>query len=260
MRKKSIYMMWGYNRESYTTSTIHFVNNGSGVDEYGTYDFKVHDVKAHDRPDFDQLADVKNLTIPQYNIRLGMWLNNKNDEGFEIAYDHAKYVVTNFQTARFTGSIQGKMVDKDSILDPDYFHFEHTDGANFWMVNYMKRNKIYYSKKNNFKLSYIFRPGFGVVIPRTDVTIFGHRVNNNFKVAGICAGIETTLHFEFYKHFIIDFAAKGGYANYMNAFVHEKGNGKASHQIGFLEGIFTFGVKIKHTLLCTFGGHFRMSN
>lgn len=236
-------MMWGYNRESYTTSTIHFVNNGSGVDEYGTYDFKVHDVKAHDRPDFDQLADVKNITIPQYNIRLGMWLNNKNDEGFEIAYDHAKYVVTNYQTARFTGNIQGQTVDKDSVLNPAFFHFEHTDGANFWMINYMKRNKIFYSKKNNFKLSYIFRPGFGVVIPRTDVTIFGHRVNNNFKVAGICAGIETTLHFEFYKHFIIDFAAKGGYANYMNAFVHERGNGRASHQIGFLEGIFTFGYQ-----------------
>lgn len=242
-RKKSFYAMWGYNREAYTSSTLHFVNNGTGVDQYGTYDFKVHDVKAHDRPDFDQLYDVKNITIPQYNLRLGFWFNNKNDEGFELSYDHAKYVVTNYQTARFTGVINGQTVDKDSVLNPAFFHFEHTDGANFWMINYMKRNKIFYSKKNNFKLSYVFKPGAGILIPRTDVTIFGNRVNNNFKVAGFCAGIETSLHVEMYKHFILEFAAKGGYANYTNVFVYEKGNGKASHQVGFLEGIFTFGYQ-----------------
>ena len=99
------------------------------------------------------------------------------------------------------------------------------------------------SKNNKLKLSYVFKPGFGVVIPRTDVTIFGHNLNNKFKVAGICAGLETALHFEIYNHFVLELAAKMGYANYMNALVHGKGNGKASHQIGFLEGIFTFGYQ-----------------
>lgn len=241
--KKTFYALWGYNREAYTTSTIHFKNTGTGVNENGPYDFKVMDVKAHDRPDFDQLYDVVNITIPQFNGRLGFWFNNNNDEGWELSYDHAKYVVTNYQTARFVGTINGQYVDKDSILDPNFFHFEHTDGANFWMINYMKRNKIYYSKNKNIKLSYIFKPGAGIVIPRTDCTIFGKQLNNNFKIAGVCAGIETSVHLELYKHFVLDLAAKGGWANYMNAFVHGKGNGKANHQIGFVEGIFTFGYQ-----------------
>lgn len=242
-KKKTIFLMWGYNREAYTTSTLHFVNHGSGTGVNGSYDFKVHDVKAHDRPDFDQLYDVINITIPQFNVRVGFWLNNSNNEGFELSYDHAKYVVTNYQTARFEGNIDGQYVNKDSLLDPNFFHFEHTDGANFWMISYLKKNKIYYSKNKNVQLSYIFKPGAGAVIPRTDVTIFGDRLNNNFKVAGFCAAIETAIRLELYKHFILDIAAKGGYANYMNAFVHNKGHGKVSHQFGFLEGIFTFGYQ-----------------
>ncbi len=235
--------MWGYNREAYTTSTLHFRHNGSGVNEQGSYDFVVKDVKAHDRPDFDQLGDVVNLTIPQFNVRIGFWMNNKNDEGFEISYDHTKYVVTNYQTARFTGHINGQYVDKDSILDPNYFHFEHTDGANFWMLSYLKKNKIFQSRDKNFQLSYIFKPGAGVVIPRTDVVLFGQHLNNKFKVAGVCAGVETSIRVELYKHFILDLAAKGGYANYINALCLGKGLGKVSHQFGFVEGIFTFGYQ-----------------
>jgi hypothetical protein len=244
-RKKNFYFMWGYNREAYTGSTIHFVNKGNsgGTNELGAYDFYVKDVRAKDKSDFDKLGDVINITIPQFNVRLGMWLNNKNDEGFEINYDHAKYVVTDGQTVRFKGTINGVAVDKDSILDRNYFHFEHTDGANFWQINYMKRNKIFYTKKENIKLSYVFKPGFGVVIPRTDVTLFGKHLNNNWKVAGVTASLETALHLEVYKHLVLEFAFKGGWANYMNAFVLGRGNGKASHQIGYVEGIFTFGYQ-----------------
>lgn len=241
-RKFSYYATWGYNRESYTTSTIHFKNEGTlnGVDQYGPYDFVVKDVKAHDRPDFDGIKDVINITIPQFSMRFGFWLNNKNDEGFEINYDHAKYVVTEGQMARFTGNINGVWVDKDSIIDSKYFHFEHTDGANFWMINYMKRNKIYYSK--NIKFGYVIKPGVGIVFPRTDVTLFGERVNNDWKLAGVCAGMETALRAEFFRHFLIEFAGKAGWANYMNCFVLGK-NGIAKQKFGFIEGILSIGYQ-----------------
>ncbi len=242
-RKRSFYFMWGYNREAYTTSTLHFKHNGNGLNEYGSYDFKVMDVKAHDRPDFDQLYDVVNITIPQYNARVGFWFNNSADEGFELNYDHAKYVVTNYQTARFVGTINGTYVDKDSILDPAYFHFEHSDGANFVMLNYMKRNKIFNSKDGKLKFGYIIKPGAGLVVPRTDVTLFGKRLNNKFKVAGICAGVETALRLEIQKHFVVEFAGKAGYANYLNALCLGRGLGKVNHQFGFVEAILCVGYQ-----------------
>jgi hypothetical protein len=243
--KHNYYLMWGYNREAYTTSTIHFQNKGNlnDINEYGPYDFIIEDAKAHDKPDFDQLGDVVNITIPQYSFRIGMWLNNKNDEGFELNYDHAKYVVTEGQTVRIRGTINGIAVDKDSVLENKYFHFEHTDGANFWQIDYMKRTKIYYSKNNFFRLSYVLKPGMGLVIPRTDATIFGHRLNNNWKVAGITASLEMALRAEIHKHFIVEFAGKSGWANYINCFVLGRGNGKASHKFGYVEGILSLGYQ-----------------
>lgn len=243
-RKYNYYAMWGYNREVYTTSTLHFVNNESGVNEYGTYDFKVTDVRAHDKPDFEELHDVINITIPQYNARVGVWLNNSRDEGFELSFDHTKYVVTDYQTARFVGDINGVHVDKDSVLNPDYFHFEHTDGANFLMANYMRRFKLVETKQHWFDLSYVIKPGFGVVIPRTDVTLFGKHLNNDFKVAGICAGFETSIRAEVKKHVVVEFAGKAGWANYINSLVLGRGHGKASHKFGFLEGILCIGYQL----------------
>jgi hypothetical protein len=234
--------MWGYNRVVYTPSTIHFVNTGN-ANGHGPYDFVVKDAKAKDSPDFDALKDVINITIPQFSFRIGMWFNNKNDEGWELNYDHTKYVVIDRQVARFTGTINGVYVDKDSLIDRNYFHFEHTDGANFWMINYMKRSPIFYSKNNKFKLGYVIKPGFGVVIPRTDVTLFGEHLNNNWKLAGITAGFETAIRLELYKHYVIELAGKAGWANYINSLVLGKGNGKASHQFGYIEGILSIGYQ-----------------
>jgi hypothetical protein len=242
-KKLTFYAGWGYNREAYTSSTIHFVNNGTGGNEYGPYNFEIIDAKAHDKSDFDAIKDVINITIPQFSCRMGFWFNNKNDEGFEINYDHAKYVVTDGQTVRFKGTINGQAVDKDSVLNRNYFHFEHTDGANFWQIDYMKRNRIWYSRKNFYRLSYVFKPGAGVVIPRTDVTLFGHRLNNNWKVAGVMASLEVAIRNDVGKHFFIELSGKSGWCDYINCFVLGKGNGKAYHNFGFIETILIAGYQ-----------------
>ena len=63
--------------------------------------------------------------------------NKKKDIGIELNYDHSKYVVIDYQTVRIKGQITGEYIDKDTILDPNtLLHFEHTDGANFIMVNF----------------------------------------------------------------------------------------------------------------------------
>src|SRR6201993_4751164 len=98
-KKFTFYGMWGYNREAYTKSTIHFKNNGTaGPNDpvHGSYDFYINNVKAHDSPDFDKIAgswsDVINLTIPQFNFRIGAYFNNKKDLGLELSYDLANKV------------------------------------------------------------------------------------------------------------------------------------------------------------------------
>jgi hypothetical protein len=253
-RKLTFYATWGYNRWAFTKSTIHFKNNGtSGAEDptHGPYDFTLYDCVAHDAPDFDQIKDVANITIPQFSVRAGFYFNNKKDEGWEINYDHAKYVVDDGQRVRASGTILGHPAlaagKTDTMIAYPFFHFEHTDGANFWQANYIKRWKLLKSKNGNNSLGFIFKPGAGVVIPRTDVTIFGSRLNNRWKVAGFIAGVETGFRAELFKYLCIELTAKAAYADYLWCYIHYRDNGNANHRFGTVGAIlsvgYQFGVK-----------------
>ena len=243
-KKMTVYFSWGYNREVYSKSDIHFKSAGNPAKEatqgpaYSAYDFTIYNAKAHDKSDFDHIAgnleDVINLTIPQFSGLIGFYFNNAKDEGFEFNYDHAKYVVTDGQTFHIKGTMLGQQVDTDTSFSRQDFHFEHTDGANFVMANYMKRWKLYESKTGASNFAITFKPGVGVVYPRTDCTIFGDRINNSWHVAGFIAGVETGFRAELFKHLCIELTGKAAYADYLWCFVHYKGNGQASQRFGTL--------------------------
>lgn len=245
-KKGSIYLMFGYTRCAYSKSTIHFVDHSNKyypeTGRYHDYDFTIYDATAHDRPDFDKIPDVINITIPQFVVRGGYYFNNKKDFGIEINYDHAKYVVDNYQKVRVKGNFNGDYVDKDTILDPDNFlHFEHTDGANFWMINFLKRWKVY-EPSRNFNVGLVAKPGAGIVYPRTDVTMLGTRLNNNWHIAGWIVGVEAGLRVEFLKHGVFEFMGKGSFADYTQVLVLGKGNGKANHHFFTGQLTMTLGV------------------
>jgi hypothetical protein len=246
-RQGDFYFLWGYTRCAYSTSDIHFVDHSNTyyptTGKYHDYDFTIYDAKAKDRPDFDQIKDIINITIPQFVSRIGYYFNDKRDLGFEINYDHAKYVVTNYQKVRVKGSFNGQYVNKDTLLDPDTFlHFEHTDGANFWMFNFIKRWKVIEPSKN-FNLGLIVKPGVGFVYPRTDVTMLGTRLNNRWHIAGWITGIEAGIRAEFLKYGVFEFTGNGSYANYTNVLVLGKGNGKSNHHFYTGQLTMTIGTK-----------------
>lgn len=244
-QSRKVYFGWGYTRAWYSKSTIHFVNNsttGSNVATKATsYDFVIHDVTAHDRPDFDKLKDVINITIPQFVGRLGYSLNSK--WAVEINYDHAKYVVDDFQKVHVTGRFNNDWVDTDTILDPyNFLHFEHTDGANFWLFNAVRKFNVF-NYKDKVSLTWMVKPGAGFVMPRTDVTLFGTRLNNNWKVAGWIVGLETGARLKFFDRAYLEFVGKTVYADYVNCFVLGRGNGKANHHFKAAQLTFTFGYE-----------------
>ena len=249
-KRFTFYGMWGYNREAYTRSTITFQNNGkAGYNDptHSTYNFTIHDVKAHDSPDFDKIAgswqDVVNLTIPQFNGRIGVYFNNDRDEGFEISYDHAKYVVTDGQDMHFTGTALGRPLKYDSIPLRKNFHFEHTDGANFVIASYVRRWKIYKSPNKKHNLGILLKPGAGIVVPRTDVTIFGTRLNNYWHIAGAIAGVETGFRAQFWQRLCVELTTRLSYADYMQCLVQYAGNGTAHHMFGTIGGLLNVGYQ-----------------
>lgn len=233
-----MYVQWGYNRDWYSKSTIHFRNGN-------LYDFKLQKAIAKDKPDFDAIVkDPLQISIPQYNYRIGIYLNPQHTHAIEANFDHTKYVVTDYQNVRLSGSVDGRQIDKDTILDPAFLHFEHTDGANFLHINYVGQYVLLNTqKKKQPFLSVVTKLGAGMVIPRTDVTYQGKRLNNKFHIAGYVISAEAGLRVYPLKNLFLEPTLKGGFANYLNALTME--GGTARHHFLYGEAIITIGYDIR---------------
>jgi hypothetical protein len=234
--KGTFYFAWGYNSDWFSKSDLHFEDHSSG-----NYDFTLYGVKAEDRPNLSHLFD-RDLSIPQYSYRLGYYFNNKNDLGVEISFDHAKYIVIQNQRVHIKGTIHDLVVDKDTTIQPRFLLFEHTNGANFLMVNLLKRIKFFESKNQKHVLNCVLKPGVGIVVPKTDVTLFGERRDNVFHVAGYIVGLDTELRYEYGKHVFAEAGAKGCFANYSN--VLTIGTARANHHFFSFELLFAIGYGI----------------
>ena len=120
-------LSWGWNRETYGDSDIHF----HGQD----HDFTLRGVAATDKQTTLSLRNVVHtflnpgrITIPQTNVRVAYQLDDDLALAFNL--DHMKYVVSDGQSVPITGQILGVAQAGRQLLDPGFMHYEHTDGLN----------------------------------------------------------------------------------------------------------------------------------
>lgn len=205
-QRGTFYIGFGYNKDWYSKSDVR-VHDASG-----DYDFTIHDLKAHDHTHFEELFKVA-ISIPQYGYRIGYWMPNQKF-GMEIKFDHAKYIVYDNQFAHVEGKMGDRYVNIDTLITDNFLHLEHTDGANFLMLNAMYRTTLW--EKGPVRFSGEVKAGGGMVVPRSDVTLFGQRWNHCFHVAGWIAAAETGVRIELFKYFFIEPSVKGGFANFKN--------------------------------------------
>lgn len=208
-RAGEMYIYWGWNGGTYSKSDIRF----TGTD----YDFTLYDVVAKDRQSPFSMRTYFNpayITIPQYNFRLGVYINEKYDISFGM--DHMKYVMRSMQDVLISGSIANSgtiydgTYDKDSInLSPDFLLFEHTDGLNYENIE-IRRSDVLYSKPK-FRIESRLGGGIGFMLPRTNTTLLNNDRYDEFHLAGYGLGAVAGVHFSFFNHFFLQFELKGGF-------------------------------------------------
>lgn len=233
--KGKFYISFGYNLDWYTKSDIHFYNTKGD-----NYDFTLYDVKAKDYPGIKNIFH-QNITIPQYSYRFGYYLAKNRNWAIEINYDHTKYIAIADQKVRMKGHIHDAWFDTDTILHKDFIQYEHTNGANYFMLNAVRRLPILHSDNNLHWLSTIIKAGAGPVVPRSDTYIFNNRRNEKYHVAGFVTGVDIGLRYDFLRRFHIETSGKFAYANYSRVFLYGDGNAK-QHWYSF-EYIFTLGYQ-----------------
>lgn len=208
-KKGQMFVFWGWNRAGFTNSDIRF--KGAG------YDFTLENVVAHDRPSPLSLDYVNpgSLSIPQFNFRLGYFI--KDNLALVIAQDHMKYVMDQDQLADFKGHISDPvyagMVQNGQVnlADEQFLTFEHTDGLNYINIGLEKYQSL--SSKKNVDIVWSYGGGVGMMMPKSNVKLFGNERSDRFHVAGFGADARTNINFIFWKHWMARIEGKVGYIN-----------------------------------------------
>ncbi|MCZ4225057.1 hypothetical protein [Pedobacter rhodius] len=249
-RKGDFYFHWGYNSSWYGKSDIRF--------QGPNYDFTLKDVVAHDRQSklsWDYLNPAL-ITVPQYNIRVGYFI--KDNYSISVGWDHMKYVMDIPQTVAITGYIgsnisqeqvstgtmagnyNGQLINvKESMLT-----FEHTDGFNYANVEVERYDDIWVAPSGNTSLTLETGLGGGMIVPRSDVRLFGLGRNNHWNIAGYGLSAKVGLKFYVWKNIYLQNTTKVGTTNLKT--IHTTGwdeYDKASQKINYLENLWVIGVQ-----------------
>ncbi len=248
-QKGKLYFYWGWNWSSYTNSDIKF----SGSD----YDFELKNVVAKDRQSafsIDKYFNPANMTIPQYNFRIGYFLKDNWDISFGI--DHMKYVVQADQDVKISGVIDTPNTiysgtysnDLISIKD-DFLTFEHSDGLNY--VNFELRRFDKLVDLNKIKINLTEGFGIGALLPGTKTTLLNKRKYDEFHLSGFGLSSVVGINLSFFDAFFIQSEIKGGYINMPSIRTTNSVSDKASQSFFFaqynivLGGTFQIKNKVK---------------
>ena len=230
----AVYFSWGYNSEWYTRSTVHVKQQ-----EYGN-DYDLVSVHARDHKGWNNKSIFRQpVTIPQYNYRLGFYINKKYDLAFEINFDHTKYLIADSQFIRVKGKLNGVTTDETILFsEKTGFYYFLNNGANFLLFNLVKRVGLYHTRNNNLFVDLNTKAGIGPVIPHVENKLFGRVNNQGFQFGGWNTGIETALRVTVMKYGFLEFSQKVDYARYSNLRV---ASGRASQNFGTYELIMSAG-------------------
>ena len=214
-RKGKFYFQWGYSRDTYSKSAIHFTGPG--------YDFTTDKLIARDDPEnfsFDSYFNPVKWTIPQFDLRIGYFLSDKYS--LSVGWDHIKYVVLDDQLTKFKGYIDKEKYPayggtyKDSTVNfGRYSHYELTDGANFVRINLDRYQTVWKSHDNRFYLDLIAGAGAGILVPNPTTRILDRKLPNKFMWGGFGVAANAAMRFSFFRNFYVQAELKGGYLDFL---------------------------------------------
>ncbi|MFT4071850.1 MAG: hypothetical protein QM654_08035 [Dysgonamonadaceae bacterium] len=236
-KKGTFYAFWGWNKDAYTNSTIHFKGND--------YDFTLHDVKASDKQNrwsYHDYLQLNRITIPQTNFRLGYFI--KDNLAITLGVDHMKYVMVQDQTVDISGTVRSAFESKVNAdntikLTDDFLKFEHTDGLNYINSEVEFYRNLY--QRGILKINALAGGGAGILLPRTNATLMGQERHDAFHLSGFGLSAKLGVNADLWDLFFLRAEGKEGYINMPDIRTTYSNSDKAKQAFFFAQFVYAFG-------------------
>lgn len=205
---------WGYNRTRYANSDIRFVGPG--------YDFTIANAQAHDEQAIlssNNYLRLSNLTVPQFNVRLGYYF--RNHWAVSFGYDHFKYILADDNEVFLSGEIDpgvdnvtnwsGTYDAEPVITNRKQFHYENSDGMNFIRLELTRSDTwVRLGERDQFKISTNIGWSLGSILSFNDFRFAGIDARRTISMSGFGTALHISPRFEFFRHVFIQPSLSAG--------------------------------------------------
>jgi len=202
------YFALGSHVAGYTRSDIHLKSTAQP-----SFDFVLEKVRGTD----DKFLKSTGGAM-QYDYQVGYYFKKKNF-GIEYNFDHIKYFARHDQTVKTVGTVNGEKVDANLPITTYVQNFEHSNGGNYILLNFVKWKDLVASKDQKRVLNLMYKVGGGVVLPKTNSTIMDKHRDDTYNIAGYVFALEGGLRYNFLKNIFIESSLKGAFANYTHILI-----------------------------------------
>ena len=231
---RGFFFSWGYNGDWFTKSDIHISQPTLGND------FTLVGVQARESKGWNELFSHA-LFVPQYNIRIGVFLNEK--WGLEMALDHIKWIVRQDQQVPITGTLDGAPVDTEVTLTEDVLRYKLNNGANPIFVNVIRRVRLAGEPGRTGYFAFLAKAGGGFAVPHTENALFNQPNDAGFQpFHGWDLDAVAAARIHIFKPLYFEFEWKLVYARYFGVNVDQ---GKADHSVKASEYTWNFGLAFR---------------
>jgi hypothetical protein len=232
--RRELYVSWGYNADVFKRSDLHLAQPSLGND------FILHGVRSHDQKGWTDLFH-NSLTTSQYSARIGYFFNARQDLAIELNFEHVRFLVAQDQDVRMTGTLNGARVDQTVTLTEDFLRYKLNNGANFLLVNLVKRLPLVGEPAQRGSVAVLLKAGAGIGVPHPTNFVFGQANSPGFQFGGLDLGLEGAVRVHLFRLLYLEFAQKGIYARYSGLEIHE---GRAAHDIWTYLTALSFGTSL----------------
>jgi hypothetical protein len=248
------YVSWGTSKQWWSNSDIHVSQPALGNN------FTLAGVRGVDDGFGGSQILKGDLFGPQYNVRIGRFVNDARTIGVEFSLDHSKYNTVIGQVAPVSGVINGVPVSGNAVLTQQYFSEVLHNGANHVMLNAVYRMPLFGQLNDTWSSQALVKVGAGVMLPHTTDTILGmtndvgSKTLSNavgihhgwWQLNGWTTGAEAALRFVLYKPVFLEVSDKVTYAQLIGL---PAAQGRINQSLWMNEAVVSLGVTLDESLL-----------